>query len=215
MLIIKKAANVCHAGSLIDKSCTYCAVPVKVTVCETAGVATLTLRVADLAPSVALIVGLNVTLAVQFEPAATVAGNIPQVVVRANCPGFVPPSAMLLIVIGALPVLLTVTVCVLLTLPRVTDPNDATVGVTARIGACTVPVRVTVADVAGAATVTLNKAFLAVVVLVGLNITVTVQLPPIPSVPGSVPQVFVIRNCPGFAPPSAIPVIDIGAVPVF
>jgi hypothetical protein len=54
---------------------------------------------------VPLVVGLKVTLIVQLAPAAT---ELPQVLVCAKSPGFIPASAMLVRVKAALPVLFSV-----------------------------------------------------------------------------------------------------------
>jgi hypothetical protein len=56
-------------------------------------------------------VGAKVTLTVQVAPAVSVAGNVPQVLVSANCNGLAPPNAMLLMVRGALAPFVSVTVC--------------------------------------------------------------------------------------------------------
>jgi len=91
-------------------------------------------------PVVPIEVGLNVMLIVQLAPAARLA---PQVVVRANSVGFVPPSAMPLIVSGAVPVLDRVT-----TLAAVVtfngELNASVPGETVATGTRTVPVRDTV-----------------------------------------------------------------------
>jgi hypothetical protein len=85
-------------------------VPVSVTTPEVAGAATFTFKVAVLVP---VLVGVNVTLTVQFAPAARVAGAIGHAVapveLAANWSGFKPVRVMLLIVSGALPMLVTVT----------------------------------------------------------------------------------------------------------
>ena len=96
---------------------------------------------------------------------------------------------MLLIVIAAVPVFDTVTVC-----PAVVVFNDelklAEVGDTARTGAGTVPVSATVCDVAGAATFTASEAVL-LPTEVGVNVTDTVQLAPTATL---VPHPLTIAN---------------------
>jgi hypothetical protein len=48
----------------------------------------------------------------------------------------------------------------------------------------------------------------------GLNVTLSVQVPLAATVAGSVPQLFVSANAPGFVPPIVIPVIVKGPEPV-
>jgi len=88
-------------------------------------------------PVVPIEVGLNVMLIVQLAPAARLA---PQVVVRANSVELVPPSAMTLIVSGAVPVLDNVTVLgALVTFNG--ELNACVAGETVATGTRTVPVR--------------------------------------------------------------------------
>jgi len=91
-------------------------VPVSGTVCGLPVASSATLTLALSAPSA---VGANCTPTAQFEPAfSTLApsGHAVPVVgaTRANCPGFVPVSVMLVMFIDARPVLLTVTLLVAL-----------------------------------------------------------------------------------------------------
>jgi hypothetical protein len=62
-------------------------------------------------------VGSNVTLIVQFDPAASVAGLAGQVLVCAKSPLFAPVIAMPVIASAALPVLVKVTLCTVLVVP--------------------------------------------------------------------------------------------------
>ena len=62
-------------------------------------------------------VGLNVTLIVQFAPAARVAGETGQLFARVKSPGFAPVIPKALIVMGALPVLLSVALWAVLLVP--------------------------------------------------------------------------------------------------
>ena len=57
-----------------------------------------------------LVVGVKVTLMVQFDPAASVLDPVGQVVVWAKSPALVPARLMLLMVRAALPLLVSVTV---------------------------------------------------------------------------------------------------------
>ena len=81
-------------------------VPVSATVCEVAGAARLTATEALLVVGFGF-VGVKVTFIVQVAPAARL---VPQLFVWANWLGFVPPRLILLIVSGAVPALLRVTV---------------------------------------------------------------------------------------------------------
>jgi hypothetical protein len=62
-------------------------------------------------------VGSNVTLILQFAPAASVVGLTGHVFVCAKSPLFAPVMAMLVIVSAALPVLVMVTLCATLVVP--------------------------------------------------------------------------------------------------
>ena len=83
-------------------------VPERLKVCGLPLASSVTVKVA-VRPAVA--VGVNVTLMVQLELAASVEGVIGQLFVWPKSPGFVPPRAMLLMVSGAVPVFESVTVC--------------------------------------------------------------------------------------------------------
>jgi hypothetical protein len=84
----------------------------------------VTCNVADFAP---VDVGLNTTLTVQLLPTATRAG---QLLVRANCPGFVPARVIELIGNTTLPVLLIFTLFAALVAVRATLPKLSAVGET-------------------------------------------------------------------------------------
>jgi hypothetical protein len=62
-------------------------------------------------------VGVKVTLIVQEALTASVVDPVGQLLVWAKSPEFVPPSAMLLMLSGAVPVLVTVIVCAALVVP--------------------------------------------------------------------------------------------------
>src|SRR5512146_749188 len=133
----------------------------------------------------------------------------------ANWPGFVPASAMPLIVSGPVPVLFTFTVCAGLALPTATDPKGTAVGDRLSAGTAMLPVRETEPAVAGVATLTVSLAVFGFgVVLVGMKVTSTRQVPLTGSVRGKGPQLLVCANCPGLVPPSATPLMVSGAVPV-
>jgi len=83
----------------------YGVVPLNAIAFEAAGAATFTFSVAFIG-TVFVHVGLNVTLIMQLAPTARL---LPQLLFWMNCPGFVPPSEMLLIARVFPVVLLTVT----------------------------------------------------------------------------------------------------------
>ena len=83
-------------------------VPLSETVCGELGSLSATCRVAD---SAACVVGVKVTLIVQFAPPARVAGEAGQVFVRPKSPAFVPVVLRLLIVRAVVPLFVRVTVC--------------------------------------------------------------------------------------------------------
>src|SRR5438552_13312896 len=83
-------------------------VPERLKVCGLPLASSVTVKVA-VRPAVA--VGVNVTLMVQLELAASVEGVSGQLFVWPKTPGFVPPRAMSLMVSGAGPVFESVTVC--------------------------------------------------------------------------------------------------------
>jgi hypothetical protein len=86
-------------------------VPVRPTVCGLP--AALSVRVTAALP-VPVAVGVNVTLMLQFAPAATL---VPQLFDWLKSPLLAPVTAMLLIVKVALPVFVSVTLCALLLVP--------------------------------------------------------------------------------------------------
>jgi hypothetical protein len=182
-------------------------VPESGMVFDVAGASAFIARDALLAP---VAVGSNVTLTVQAAPAARPAPPIGQVLVLANDPGSVPLIAMLVILSGAVPVLLTVTVLAVLIvlinrLPKVRDDGE-----TAITGEVPVPESGMVVDVAGASAFIARDALLAPVA-VGLNVTLIVQDAPAASAAG---QVVVLENWPGFAPPRLMLLMVIEAIPM-
>jgi hypothetical protein len=122
-------------------------------------------------------VGENVTLIVQFAPAVRPAPPIGQLLVCPNRFGFAPPIVTLLMINGTVLVLVTVTVCGGLVVLTAWVPNAIEAGDTVTVGRIVVPVSATVPEVAGAATFTRSVAVL-VALLLGVNVTFTVQLAP-------------------------------------
>lgn len=157
--------------------------------------------------------GRNVTVIVQNPFGKMLPPPTGQLLVCGNRPGFAPPIEMLFNTKGTVPVLVSVTVCGGLIVLIGTLPNAREVGESVTAGRMVVPVRVTVPVTAGRATATRTVAFL-VVVLLGVNVTLTVQLPPIPRPAPLIGQLWVRPKRCGFAPPRVMPVILKGALPV-
>src|SRR6266851_1832291 len=134
-------------------------------------------------------VGAKVTLIVQVAPAATEA---PQVFVCAKSPLFVPVMAMLEIINAAVPVLDRLTICTALVLPTRWPPKLILAPPNTTIGATPVPVSETTCGLPAALSVMVT-APLRVPLSVGVNVTLTVQLAPMPTV---VPQLLVCTKSP-------------------
>ena len=185
-------------------------VPVSVTVC---GLFAALSRIVKVAERATLRFGVKVTLIVQLAPACRPAPPIGQVLDCPNRLGFAPPSVMLLMINGTVLVFCTVTVCGALVVLIGCVPNAIDAGVTLTVGRVVVPVSETDRETAGAATFTFKFAAL-VALLLGVNVTFTVQLPPAgrPGNPNG--QLLVCPNRPGFAPPRVMLLILSGAVPV-
>ena len=118
------------------------------------------------------VVGVKVTLMVQFPPAAN---EFPHVLVWAKS----PLAAIPVIVSAAPPVLESVTVCATLVDPTVWLANVSEVGETLTLGvpaAAPVPVRLTVCGLPAALSVMVTAA-VRVPVAVGVNVTLMVQFP--------------------------------------
>jgi len=170
-------------SELVDSD-TAVPVPVRLTVCGLPAALSLTARVALLVPAA---VGVNLTLMVQLEPAASVA---PHVVVRVKSPLFPPVMVMLLMESVAVPVSRKVTVCAELVVPisRVLKVRDVGDKLTAE--AVPVPVKLTVCGLPRALSLTVRAAVRAPVA-VGVNVTLIVQLPAGASVEGLSGQLLV------------------------
>ena len=89
-------------------------VPLSVTVCGLPVALSVMLTLALRAPDAA---GVKVTLMAQFAPAASVLGLSGQAEVVAKSAAFVPPDAMLVMVSGAVPLFVSVTVFAALVVP--------------------------------------------------------------------------------------------------
>jgi len=101
----------------------YCPVPLSVAICGLVGALSTTRRLAVRAP---LRVGAKFTVMVQFAPGAKLAAQVRDEMT--NCPGFAPLSPIALIVNRAVPLFVSVNVCAVPWLPRVTVPKFQEVG---------------------------------------------------------------------------------------
>jgi hypothetical protein len=127
----------------------------------------------DLVP-VAL--GVKVRVIVQLALMARVAGKVPHVLVSEKLTGFVPLIEIPLTCIGAVPVLDRVTVWAGLDVPTCSLGNESVPGETLATGSMPVPLSDAVCEAIGAANATVSVAA-AAPGAVGLNVTLTVQLP--------------------------------------
>ncbi len=109
-LIVSPALIVAEAGETATVNAVTGAVPVPVsgTSCGELGSLSATLR---FAVSAACVVGVNVTLIVQFAPAVNVAGEVPQVFVWLKSPAFAPVKERLMPVSEVVPPSVNVTTC--------------------------------------------------------------------------------------------------------
>ncbi len=149
-------------------------VPVRLTDCGLPEALSVILRPPDRVPEA---VGVNVTLMVQFAPAAT---ELPQLLVCAKSPLFVPVTAMLVRFSEALPVFESVTVCAALVVPTVwlvkvnEEAERLTTGAEA---AAPVPVRLTDCGLPEVLSAML-KVPVRVPDAVGVNVVLIVQFAP-------------------------------------
>jgi hypothetical protein len=167
----------------------YLPLPLSATLCELPALGALSVKT-RLDDRLFLAVGVNVTLTEQVAPGFRLATQL--FATMAKSPTLPPVIATLVIVTGEPPELVTRTDRGALVVFCVWFPNDNDVGfrVTAGISETPVPVSATVFAVRGAAGFTLSDAVFAPVV-VGLNVTLTVQDVPVFRVLGKGPQVLV------------------------
>ena len=133
------------------------------------------LSVMEIVPSLEPeLIGVNVTLIVQLVPSAS---ELPQLLVCEKSPGFVPPTAMLVMVKVALPVLLSVTTFAELLVPSTWLGNTRLTGESDTAGAMPVPVSGTVCGLPPALSATLTLA-VRVPLAVGVNVTLMDHEPP-------------------------------------
>ncbi len=150
--------------------------------------------------------GANVTLMVQLLPAPT---ELPQLFVWAKALALLPVNPMLLREREAFPVLLSVTVCAELVVPRVWLLKVKLAGLTPAVGAVPVPLRLTVCGLVVALSVMLKVAE-RLPGAVGVNVTLIVQ---VALAATELPQVLVSAKSPGLVPVGAIPLMPRAVFP--
>jgi hypothetical protein len=179
-------------------------VPLKPIACGLPGALSVMVTEAERLP---MEVGAKVTLTLQFPPAGSELG---QVLVWLKSPAFVPDTAMDVMLIAAVPVLLRVTGCAALVVPRVWAPNVRLVAVRLSDAPPPVPVRLTACGLPEAESLTLSPA-VRVPGAVGVKVRLIVQLAPAAR---ELPQVLDCAKSPALAPVSETPAILTLAVPV-
>jgi hypothetical protein len=117
------------------------------------------------------VVGANVTLIVQLVATAS---ELPQVLIWAKSPGFVPVMPMLLMVNKDVPVLLSVTGMAELVVPTAWLPNPMLAGDNATTGARPIPVSGTLCGLPPPLSVTVTLA-MRLPAAVGVNVTLIEQ----------------------------------------
>ena len=182
--------------------------PLNATVCGLAGALSLNDRVAVRR---FLLVGVYVTLTLQVAAGARPTPPIGQVFAKmANSPGFEPPIEMLLKMRFEPPVLVTVTVCGVLVVPRVTVPKFSEVGDKLMPAAPTpVPVIGTDCGLAGSEEV-MTSVDLSGPSMDGLNRTLRLQLRPALRV---LLQLLETKKSAAFGPTSVVLMIVMLVVP--
>jgi hypothetical protein len=160
-------------------------------------------------------VGVKVTLMVQEAFVASVLDPVGQLLNWAKSPTLVPLSAMLLMLSGAAPVLVTVIVCAAVVVPTNWLPKARLVGVTvtAAEGVLPDPLRGTFWVPVGSLSVITTVALRAPVAA-GLNVTLMVHDALIARVLDPVGQLLVWVKSPGLVPPNPMLLMLRGAVPV-
>jgi hypothetical protein len=145
----------------------------------------------------------------QLAPTASV---VPQVLLAiANELALLPPSTAVEIVSAAVPLLVSVAICVAALVPTVVVKESAT-GASVTCGVpVTVPLNATLCVAGLALSVTVSIALYVPAIVTGKP-TVTLQVAPTASV---APQVLLCVKAVGFAPPSVMDVIVNVVVPVF
>lgn len=160
--------------------------------------------------------GENVTLIVQLAPDASVAGLSGQLADSAKSAAFVPPTAILLIVSGAVPLLVRVIVCAALVVPTFWLPKLALAGLSVTPGADVTPVpeRGTLCGLPPALSLMLTVAVRAPFAD-GVKVTLIVQLAVAARMPGLAGQLSDSVKSAVFVPFTVMPLIVSAAVPLF
>lgn len=164
--------------------------PVSVIICGLPLALSVMLTTAERLPAEA---GVNVTLIVQLAPAAT---EEPQVVVSPKSPGLAPNKPILTMFSTVLPVLVRVTDCAALVVPRFWLPKAKLLALRLTEAPVPVPVRVTVCGLPAALSAMVNVA-VRLPAAAGVNVTLIVQVPPPAS---ELPQVLVWEKSPPLVP---------------
>ena len=158
---------------------------------------------------VPLAAGVKVTLIVQLAPAAT---ELPQLLVCAKSPGFVPVSARLVTLKAVLPEFVKVTAWAVLVVPTEWLPKARLVEERLTTAAALVPVPERVAAWGLPLTLSvMDSEAVRLPLAAGLNVTLTEQLALAAS---ELPQVLVWVKSLALAPVSAMLVMLIAALPV-
>ena len=172
-------------------------VPVRVTDCGLPVALSVILIEAERLP---LAAGVNVTLIAQLPFAAS---EVPQALICAKSPLFVPVTDMLVRVKLALPVLVKVTDCEALATPTGWFPKATLDGERLTLALAPVPVKPTLCTLAATLLLlsVMFKEAARLPIEVGANVTLMVQLPPAAS---ELPQVVVLPKSPALAPARAM-----------
>ena len=180
-------------------------VPVRLTVCGLPLALSAMLTEAVRAP---VAVGVNVTLIVQVPFAAT---ELPQVLVAAKSPGSVPAVPILVTVKLAFPVLVRVTACAALVVPRFWFVKVRVPVERLTVGPLPVPVRATVCGLPARLSAILTEA-VRLPRVVGENFTAIAQLA---FCANELPHVFVSEKSPALVPARLMLVMVKLVSPVF
>src|ERR1700674_5026931 len=150
---------------------------------------------------------------VQFAPAAIVLGLSAQLLVRLKSPALVPPTETLAMVSGAVPLLVTVTVCAPLVVLIVWLAKVRLPVLRLTAGAVPVPLNATVCGLPLASSA-IETLAVRLPVAVGVKVALIVQLAPTASVLGLIGQPLLGVKSPGLVPPTlTLPMVS-DAVPL-
>src|SRR6266581_5927541 len=177
-------------------------VPPRATVCGLSVALSVKIRLALRAP---VVPGVTVMVIVQELPAARVLVLAGQVLVCAKSAAFVPVSAMLLMLKDVVPLLVSVTVCAVLSIPTFWLPKFTLVGFRLTAGAAItpVPLRATAWGLPAALSVKVRLALRAPVAP-GVKVRLIVQELPAANVLLPLGQVLLWAKSAAFVPVSAM-----------